>query len=82
MVMLDLDRLAGDTCRLRRMGDGAKCLLGLFLHARFVLNQRVFDHPGIGREYMKRRQDHQADDLGVDPFSQGDAVLDRFSGEF
>jgi hypothetical protein len=57
--MLDMDHLAGDACCLRRLGDGAKSFLGVFLHAYFVLSRRVLEHLRVGREHMKGRQDRQ-----------------------
>jgi len=82
MLMLDLDRLACDTCCLRCVGDGAKSFLGMLLHACFVLSRRVLDHSCVGRERMKRRQDRQHGGFGADPLGQGYAVLDSFPREF
>ena len=82
MLMLDLDRLACDACCLGSVGGGAKSLLGMLLHACFVLSRRVLDHLRVRRERMKGRQDRQHGDFGADPLGQGDAVLDSFPGEF
>jgi hypothetical protein len=78
--MLDLDRLASDTCSLRC--DSAKNFLGMLLHACFVLSRRILDHLRVDRDRMKRRQDRQHGDFGADPLGQGDVVLDSFPGEF
>ena len=78
--MLDLDRLAWDTCRL--CCDSAKNFLGMLLHACFVLSRRILDHLCVGRDRMKGRQDRQHGDSGADPLGQGDTVLDSFPGEF
>jgi len=82
MLMLGMDHLAYDAYCLRSAGDGAKSLLGMFLHAYFILSRRVLDHLRVGRERMKWRQDRQHGDFGADPLGQGDAVLDSFPGEF
>src|SRR6185312_9035617 len=55
MLMLDLDHLACDAFCLRGGCGGAKSLLDMLLHARFVLSRRVLEHLRIGREHMKRR---------------------------
>jgi len=78
--MLDLDRLACDACRLRC--DSAKNVLGMLLHAYFVLSRRILDHLWVGRDRTKGRQDRQHGDSGADPLGQGDSVLDSFPGEF
>src|SRR5437660_4345977 len=80
MLVLDLDRLACDACRLRC--DSAKNFLGMLLHAYFVLSRRILDHLWIGRDRTKGRQDRQQGDSGADPLGQGDSVLDSFPGEF
>src|SRR5271167_4837268 len=82
MLMLDMDHLAGDACCLRCLGDGAESLLGVLLHAYFVLSRRVLEHLRVGRKHMKRRQDRQGGGFGADPLGQGDAVLDPLPGEF
>src|SRR5580704_7468029 len=82
MLMLDMDHLAGDACRLRCVGDGTKGFLGMLLHACFVLSRRVLEHLRVGREHMKRRQDRQHGGSGGDPLGQGDAVLDCLPSEF
>jgi hypothetical protein len=44
MLMLDMDRLACDAYRLRCVGDSAKGLLGMPLHACFVLRRCILEH--------------------------------------
>jgi hypothetical protein len=74
LLVLDLDGLACDARCLRGVGDGAKGLLGLLLHACLVLSRRILDHLRVDRERMKRRQDSQDGDFGADPLGQGDAT--------
>src|SRR5208282_5197306 len=82
MLMLDMDHLAGDACCLRCLGDGAESFLSMRLHAYFVLSRRVLEHPRVGREHMKGRQDRQRGGFRADPLGQGDAVLDGLPSEF
>ena len=78
MLVLDLDGLACDARCLRGVGDGAKGVRGLLLHACLVLNRRILDHLCVGRERMKRRQDSQDGDFGADSLGQVDTMLDSF----
>jgi hypothetical protein len=77
-----VDHFAGDACRFRCAGDGAKNFLGLLLHTCVIPSRSVFNHLGVGRENMKRRQDCERGGLGADPLGQSDAVLDSLSGKF
>jgi hypothetical protein len=54
----------------------------MLLHTCFVLSRRILEHLRVGREHMKRRQDHQHGGFGADPLGQGDAVFDSFPGQF
>jgi len=56
--MLDLDHLACDACRLRRLGDGAKNVFGMLPHA-CVLSRRILKRLPVGREPAKGRRDRQ-----------------------
>jgi hypothetical protein len=60
MLMLDMDRIACDAYRLRCAGDGATGILGVLLHACFVLRRCIPEHLRVGREHMKRRQRQSA----------------------
>jgi hypothetical protein len=82
MLMLDTDQVACDARLLLCAGDGAENFPGVFLHARFVLSWRVLDHPAVGREGMKGRQDRQHGNFGTEPAGQRDAVLDCLRCEF
>jgi hypothetical protein len=82
ILMLDLDHLARDACCLCRVGDGAKGLVGVVLHACFVLRRRILNHLRIGRQRMKWRQHRKRRDFGANPLGQSDAVLHGFCGEF
>jgi hypothetical protein len=65
----------GTPGRMRGSGDGTQRSLCMFLHACLVLGGRVIEHPRVGRKRMKRRQDCQHGQFGVNPSGQGDAVL-------
>jgi hypothetical protein len=82
MLMFDLDRFAFNASCVRRLRNGTKGCLGMRLHACFVRSRRVLDHPRVGRECMKRRQDRQDGSFGADPLGQGEAELDSLAGEF
>jgi hypothetical protein len=65
MLMFDTDHLALHASRLRCVADGAKCLLGMFLHLFLVLYRRILKHLRVRRELMN----HQHDGFGADPLS-------------
>ena len=81
MIVLDVDYVTNDSCRLCSKGGDDKNIVRLALHSYSVTGRCVLNHIPIGCQRMKRRRHSHHNHFCTKPFGKRNAVHDGFASQ-